>query len=188
MKDETVQAVIDCLERALTHAGVQTLEDAGIAVQRLADILNRIAPFCNRERLKEELAKIEVSATNDMLIRAVTENFPAIAVAFFEEALPLMRMEFPVINAGRPRSLTTEQQKAVCEYVGQLHTEGLDIKTAKQRAAQKFGVSVSTIDRTWAERKKGHKPSVKEVVEILKGKQANKTKALLASKKESSSS
>jgi hypothetical protein len=180
MKDETVQAVLECIERVLPQMGIPTLEDAGVAVQRLVGILNQMAPFCNRDRLKEELAKVELSVADDMLIRAATENFPALAVALFEEALPLMRKEFPVINAGRPKSLTSEQQRAVCEYVGQLYAEGLEIKIAKQRAAQKFHVRPSTIDRTWARRKKGHKPSIKEVVEILKARQTDSKKALPA--------
>lgn len=188
MKDETVQAVLECIERVLPQMGIPTLEDAGVAVQRFAQILNQITPFCNRERLKEELTKIEVSAANDMLIRAATENFPALAVALFAEALPLMRKQFPVINAGRPKSLTTEQQRAVCEYVGQLYSEGLEIKIAKQRAAQKFHVSASTINRTWAGRKKGHKPSIKEVVEILKARQTDNKKALPAGGKKSDTS
>lgn len=184
MKDETVQAVLECIEQVLPQMGIPTLEDAAVAIQRFAGILNQVTPFCNRERLKEELAKIEVSATDDMLIRAATENFPALAVALFAEALPLMRKEFPVINAGRPKSLTSERQRAVCEYVGQLYAEGLEIKVAKQRAAQKFHVSTSTINRTWAGRKKGHKPSIKEVVEILKSKQTGSKKTLLPGGKE----
>jgi hypothetical protein len=188
MKDETIQAVIQCLERVLPQIGIPTLEDAVIAVQRLADVLTRIAPLCNRERLQEELAKIDVSTADDMLIRSATENLPALAVALFEEALPLMRKEFTVINAGRPKSLTSEQQRAVCEYVGQLYGDGLEIKVAKQRAAQKFDVSVSTINRTWAERKKGHKPSIKEVLDILKAKQTHNKKALPTGEKKGVSS
>lgn len=188
MKNETVQTVIECIERILPQVGIPTLEDAGVAIQRVAEVLNRIPPFCNRERLKEELAKIEVSVADDMLIRAATENFPGLAVALFEEALPLMRKEFPVINAGRPKSLTSEQQRAVCEYVGKLYSEGLEIKIAKQRAAQKFDVSVSTINRAWAGRKKGHKPSIKEVVDILKARQTENKKALPASGKENDAS
>jgi hypothetical protein len=64
----------------------------------------------------------------------------------------------------------------------------LDIKTAKQRTAQKFDVSASTIDRTWAERKKGHKLSAKEIVDKLRAKQAENTKALSASREGNSSS
>jgi hypothetical protein len=184
MNEQTVQVLIESLERLLKQGGIQTLEDAGAAVQRIAEILNQvIKPLCNRERLREELSKIDVTAEDEVLIRAAAENFPAIAVALFGEALPLMRKEFPVANAGRPKSLTSEQAKTVCQYIGHLHAQGLDIKTAKQRTAQKFDVSASTIDRTWAERKKGHKPSVKEIIDKLKAKQADSTKALSAGKK-----
>src|SRR5258708_7937186 len=181
MNDQTVQALIDCLERLLKSAGIQTLEDAGAAIQRITDILDQARPFCDRERLSQWLRTVEVSAEDEILIRGGTEVFPAISVALLEEALPLIRKEFPVVNAGRPKSLTSEQQKAVCEYVGKLYTGGLDIKTAKQRTAQKFDVSVSTIERTWAERKKGHKLSVKEILDILKAKQANKTEKAVPS-------
>lgn len=183
MNNQTIEILIEGLERLLKQGGVQTLEDAGASVERIAEILNQvIKPLCNRERLREELSKIEMSAEDEVLIRATAENFPAIAVALFGEALPLMRKEFPIVNAGRPKSLTSEQARAVCQYIGHLHAQGLDIKTAKQRTAQKFDVSASTIERTWAERKKGHKLSVKEIVDRLKAKQTDNIKALSASR------
>lgn len=189
MNDQTVQTLIESLEGLLKEGGIQTLEDAGAAVQRIAEILSQvIRPLCNRERLREELSKFEVSAEDEALIRATAENFPAIAIALFGEVLPKMRKEFPIVNAGRPKSLTSEEAKAVCQYIGQLHAEGVDIKTAKQRTAQKFGVSGSTINRTWTERKTGHKLSVKEIVDKLKAKQADNTKALSASEKGNGSS
>jgi hypothetical protein len=188
MNEQTVQMVIGCLERLLQHVGIQTLEEAGAALQRIADILMQAKPFCNRERLSEWLRKNELGAEDEMLIRGISEGFPAVAVALLEEVLPVMRKEFPVSNAGRPKSLTSEQARGVCAYVGKLYTEGLDIKTAKKRAAQKFDVSVSTIERAWAERKKGHKPSPKEILGILKSKQINQPKALPAEKENASSS
>jgi hypothetical protein len=188
MKEETIEAVIQCLERVLPQIGIPTLEDAGLAVQRLADVLAGIPPYCNRGRLREELAKVDVSTADEMLIRATTENLPALAIALFEEALPQMRKEFTVMNSGRPKSLTSEQQRAVCEYVGQLYASGTEIKIAKQRAAQKFNVSTSTINRTWGERKKGHKPSIREVLEVLKSKQIRNTKTLPAGEKKGASS
>lgn len=181
MNDQTIEALIDCLERVLKHAGIQTLEDAGAAVQRLADILNQVPPYCNRRRLAEVLRPIEVTAEDETLVRGMTENFPAVTVALLEETLPVIRKEFPIINAGRPKSLTSDQQRAACEYVGTLYAQGVNIKTAKRRAAQKFDVSVSTIERTWTQRKKGHKPSPREILDILKAKQALKTKELPAS-------
>ena len=186
MTDETAQAVIDCLEQSLKqYAGIPTLEDAGKTIERLAEILHQVAPFCNRERLFETLKQQNVTAEDEMFIRGVTKNFPAIAVGFFENALPIIRKEFPAINSGRPKALTSEEERAACEYIGKLHVEGVEMKIAKQRAAQKFNVSVPTINRTWAERKKGHIPSAKEILEIFKAKQANTSKALPATEEKS---
>lgn len=180
MNEQTVQAVIDCLETVLKQAGIQTLEDAGTAIEKFADILNQARPYCTRDRLKEILRQIQITPEDERLIRGATENLGAIAVAVFEEALPLMRKEFLVVSGGRPKSLTSEQAKAACEHIGSLIAQGLDMKTAKQRAAQKFHVSMSTIERTWAERKNGHKPSAKEILGILKDKSNTKAKAASA--------
>lgn len=184
MNNDTIEALIDCAERILKETGIQTLEDAGTAVQRLADILNQVPQYCDRKRLTEVLRPIQITAEDEMLIRGMIENFPAVAVALLEDVLPVMRKEFPVSNVGRPKSLTTEQQKRLCEYIGKLYGDGLNIKTAKQRAAQRFGVSSSTVERTWTGRKKGHKPTPREIVGILKAKQANNKKLLPGSAKE----
>ena len=185
MTDETVQAVIDCLERLLKqHAGIERLEDASQLIQRFADVLlHQVMPFCNRERLVETLRQQDITAEQEMLIRGVIENFPAIVIGFFENALPMVRKEFPAVNSGRPKSLTSGEERAACEYIGKLHVEGVEMKIAKQRAAQKFNVSVPTINRTWAERKKGHIPSAKEIMEIFKAKQATTPKSLPTSER-----
>lgn len=184
MNNDTIEALIDCVERILKQAGIQTLADAGAAVQRLADILYQVPQYCDRERLTEVLRPIQITAEDELLIKGMTENFPAVAVALLEDVLPVMRKEFPVINAGRPKSLTTEQRKSLCEYIGKLYGDGLNIKAAKQRAAQRFGVSSSTVERTWTGRKKGYKPTPREIVGILKAKKAGNIKALPASTKE----
>jgi hypothetical protein len=141
---------------------------------------------CNRNRLIETLKQQNVTAEDEMLIRGVTKTFPAIALGLIELALPTVRKDFPALNSGRPKSLTSEEERAACEYIGKLHVEGLEMKIAKQRAAQKFNVSVPTINRTWAEREKGHIPSAKEILEIFKAKQANTAKALPVSDEKSS--
>jgi hypothetical protein len=190
MTDETVQAVVDGLERLLKqHAAVERLEDASQLIQRFTDfLLHQVMPFCNREHLIETLKQKDATAEEEMLIRGVIADFPGIALALFEHALPMVRKEFPTANSGRPKSLTSGEEKVVCEYVGKLHTEGLNIKTAKQRAAQKFNVSVSTINRTWAERKKGHIPSAKEILQIFKAKQASTPKVLPTTQEENTNS
>jgi hypothetical protein len=59
----------------------------------------------------------------------------------------MVMKDFPSANAGRPNSLTIEDKKAVCKYVADLYGDDVELKIAKQRAADKFGVSVSTISR-----------------------------------------
>ncbi|SRR5216684_7875280 len=87
MNDQTVQGLIDCLERLLKHGGIQTLEDAGTAIQRLSEVLNQVRPFCNRERLSEWLSQVEVSADDELLIRWITESLPAVSVALLRRSI-----------------------------------------------------------------------------------------------------
>src|SRR5690242_17977869 len=132
MTDETAQAVIDWLERSLKqYANIPTLEDAGKTIERFADILHQVTPFCNRERLIETLKQQDVTAEHEALIRGMIENFPAIAVGFFENALPIIRKEFPAINSGRPKALTSEEERAACAYIGKLHVRSEERRVGK---------------------------------------------------------
>ena len=58
----------------------------------------------------------------------------------------------PPSPGGRPRELSPEQSKEVCLQIGQLYGLGVELPKAQKRMAQRYGVSLRTIQRAWQER------------------------------------
>ena len=167
--DQARRKVIDALEQAFKLAGAESLEDAAAIMQQIADFFaHRVKPLLNREQLDALLQQSELSSENEQMLITMVENLPSLVVVGLNMLSSEAAKSFPVANTGSPKSLTSENRRAVCEYIGKLHSQGTDLKVAKERTAQKFSVSLSTVERTWAERKKGHKPSLNEMIDFLK--------------------
>jgi hypothetical protein len=60
----------------------------------------------------------------------------------------------PPSPGGRPQELNPEQRKEVCLQIGQLYGLGVEVRDAQKRMAQRYGVSLRTIQRAWQERAK----------------------------------
>jgi hypothetical protein len=174
MEDMARQKVIDAIEQALISVGAKGFEDAEATMQQIADFFSyRVKPLMNRERLNELLEKAEISSTDEQMLMAISESLPSLIAVGLTMLSSHATKSFPLPNTGRPKSLTSQKRRAVCENIAKLHAEGTNLITAKQRTAQKFNVSLSTVERIWAERKKGHKPSVNEVIDFFKSKNSN---------------
>jgi len=60
----------------------------------------------------------------------------------------------PPSPGGRPHELRLDQSREVCKQIGYLYGEGVTRADAKSRMAQRYGVSLSTIQRAWNKRAK----------------------------------
>jgi len=169
MDEEPRRRIIDAIEQALKLAGAKGFEDAEETMQQIADLLTqRVKPLMNRERLETLLQQVELPPDNEQMFIAMTENLPSLIGVALNMLSSEAEKTFPVSNTGRPKSLTSTKRIAVCEHILKLYGQGTKLMIAKQRTGQKFGVSLSTVERTWAERKNGHKPSLDEVIDFLK--------------------
>jgi hypothetical protein len=167
--EEPRRRVIDAVEQALKLAGAKGFEDAEATMQQIADFFaHRVKPVFNRERLETLLQQAEMPPEEEQMLIAIAESLPSLIGV----ALNMLSLEaaksFPVLNTGRPKSLTSTKRTAVCEHIAKLYGQGTNLKVAKNRTAQKFNVSLSTVERSWAERKIGHKPSLNELIDFLK--------------------
>jgi hypothetical protein len=56
-------------------------------------------------------------------------------------------------NPSGPKPVVEQSQKrAICQYIGSLYGDGVSKKDAQKRAAMKWGVSVRSVERAWAQR------------------------------------
>jgi hypothetical protein len=56
-------------------------------------------------------------------------------------------------NPSGPKPVVEQsQRRAICQYIGSLYGDGVSKKDAQKRAAMKWGVSVRSVERVWAQR------------------------------------
>jgi hypothetical protein len=63
----------------------------------------------------------------------------------------------PPPPGGRPRELSPEDCGDICLAIGKLYGQGVELPEAQNRLAQRYGVSVRTIQRAWQQRSKWKK-------------------------------
>jgi len=75
----------------------------------------------------------------------------------------------PAMPAGRPASMTANQREEALDYICKLLRQGVSLDIAKQRAADRYGCSLRTIERYWAARKEPEedKPTLSELEAFL---------------------
>ena len=57
--------------------------------------------------------------------------------------------KLPPSPGGRPRELTEAECREICGEVGQLYGQGVSIRDAQKRMAQRYNKSLRTIQRAW---------------------------------------
>ena len=78
------------------------------------------------------------------LIRSV----PYLLRSAFESAAK----NLPPPPGGRPRDLTPQESKEICREIGWLYGQGVELRDAQKRMAQRYHTSLRTIQRAWQHR------------------------------------
>jgi len=73
---------------------------------------------------------------------------------FLRSSLQGIAKTLPPSPGGRPRELTPQECMQVCLLIGQLFGQGVELPDAQKRMAQRYGVSLRTIQRVWQQRVK----------------------------------
>lgn len=116
-------------------------------------ILDSTQFFKSREALDEALQKVEISESKEKKFVLAMESLATLVVFMTPRIMKKIEV-IALTKPGRPRELSSEQETVLCEYVSKLHAEETDLGICKDRAAQKFDVSRSTVERIWLDRKK----------------------------------
>lgn len=170
MDSESRNQFIAGLDNAFKSIGAASLEEGCESAAKLFEMIAiKIRQLGNREELEKVLAADTVSAEERNIAVAAAEQLPSLVSAAVQWLSASLAKDFPAQPQGRPKSLSKAQEVEACEYVGKLFSSGATLKVAKQRAAAKFGVSQTTIERVWVDRKKNaRKPSLNEIIRFFK--------------------
>jgi hypothetical protein len=117
----------------------------------------------NERRISYEAAQrtFKLSDVNPELMETVLtliRTIPYLLRRSFQDAT----QSLPPSPGGRPRELLPEQCKEICLRIGQLYGVGVEVRDAQKRMAQRYGVSLRTIQRAWQERAKWNSHSLQE--------------------------
>jgi len=171
MRAETKERILAALETSFRVAGAENLEQGMALCSRLFESLYRaFEPLKNRKTISAWFDQVpEPGPEDEAMLVACCEMLPTLlrmnVQAFAEELSKTM----PHAPGGRPQALSPDAQKEICKFIGQLHSEGVELREAKKRASRKWDVSVRTVQRLWSTRARcaERKFDAKQLMEYL---------------------
>ena len=155
MKAELAEKLIERMDTALRLAGT---EDYGIAMTRTLVLLNFFVEKIEMIKTKDDLRRVlhesgDPDYVEEKLLLASFRFLPQLLKYGAKKLAQSTAVGLPDVPGGRP-SCDEHKKRAVVDYVGKLHTDGYSMKVAKKRAADKFHISESTVQRAWDNRSK----------------------------------
>jgi hypothetical protein len=85
---------------------------------------------------------------------AAFRTLPQFLAIQVRQQLPSVLKELPGGKKGRRRALSGDQQTALCNFIGKLYLNGVEMRNCKKRASSYFDISPRTVERIWANRAK----------------------------------
>jgi len=150
MRDQLVAA----LDETAKAVGVETFEQGVDLVCRFGE---KLMPLLEQVRTREK-----AMAALDQMPDFPPEEEPLAVAAFrmlpqflgiqLREQLPSVLKDLSGARKGRRRALSNDKQAAVCNFIGKLYREGVEMRDCKKRASLRFNVATRTVDRIWANR------------------------------------
>ena len=153
MDPEFREKIIKKWDEFMRDAGAADYE-AGMdkAVQVFQYFANQISLIRTKEALRNTLDKFpEPSPIEKKLILGVFRYLPEILRYGAKQLGDKAERELPAPPSGRP-TVDLQQKAEIVTYVGTLIIKGCSAEAGKKRAAARFGISESTVQRIWDDR------------------------------------
>ncbi len=155
MKPETrdrLLAGIDSATARLTQ--FPTIESV---VLWLWEFSGRVHRKLENVRTREQIvalldAEPEPSASTIWMCESVTDYAPFLVNRFVKKVAKEAAKNLPE-NPSGPKPVIAESEKPlICAFIKELYGNKVSVQDAKRRASKKWGVSVRSVERVWAER------------------------------------
>jgi hypothetical protein len=153
MRAEIREKLIERMEEAVRWAGSPDFETGMEVAYRFFDVMR---DGVARMKTKDDVRKFfddlpDPSPLEEALILASAKFAPQMISSAVKKFAAMIAADTPRLPRGRPK--TDFQEKArIVAYVGKLHIQGCSLELSKTRAAKRFGVSESTVQRIWDDR------------------------------------
>jgi hypothetical protein len=147
------EKLIARVEETVKWAGAPDY-DTGMqqAMQIFEVLLSRMSLMRTKEDLRNLFDKMpNPSPLEKKLILAVAQYLPQIFRYGAKQLAEKLEGDAPALPRGRP-NVDLERKAEIVAFAGKLHMQGCSLEISKKRAAAKFGISDSTVQRIWDDR------------------------------------
>jgi hypothetical protein len=155
VKRELRDKLLEITDAEAQRRGLEGLhsfvDQACIVFQKLAEVME---PLRTREGIIGVLDRVEMTEEEEHYAVPTVKHFGHVIREALTELFELGLNDLPQAPSGRKRKLTQKLSEQICAHVLNLLGKGADLTTCKKRAAQKFGVSYTTVQRAWGKRGK----------------------------------
>ncbi len=171
MRPELRDKLLEVGDRKSRTMGVERFDQLA---DRACDVFEKLAvafsPLRTREGLIAVLDSIELSENAEKYAIPMAEHFAHVVREVVEHLVESGLKELPPPPVGRKRALNSIESAEVCRYVAELYSKLPDLQKCKVRAAQRFGISPSTVARAWRKRGKenGEDIQISEMIQYVK--------------------
>ncbi len=152
MRPEFRDQVLAALDEVAQIVGIPAIEQGiDLSCRAFEKLLGMMNPIRTREAFSESLDQAEVPPEEEPIVLASLRVLPHFIGTEIKQAAKQAAKDFPT-HTGRKGSLSAEQKAEMCAFIGKLYAQGVKLTVCKQRAAQRFGVGVRTVERAWRHR------------------------------------
>lgn len=159
VRPEVCDQLISECEQSCQKMGLdfyEVMKGAPRVAEKLKGYAARFQQVWEHASSREELAAFLLTTGPDLgpvdleTVLALIRTMPYL----LRSQLQGVAKRLPPSPGGRPRGLSSEESRAVCQQIGTLFGQGVRLPDAQKRMARRHGVSLRTIQRAWRERAK----------------------------------
>ena len=147
MKEKTSEEILRTFDEMAANLGFASYSEG---IDLFCRYIEECAEFPREARTRDGLKAMLMKEPEPNPVE-LTVILPAIRKLpyIFRKVLPQAAKTLPHDPGGHPPMLTPEEGRAVCEEIGLLLAQGVELKNAQLRIAHRKGVSLRTIRRVW---------------------------------------
>jgi hypothetical protein len=154
MDEKIREKMVLALENAVRVAGAKDYEDGMRQATNLIEFARNGAQSIQTiEGLRTVLDSCPpMSRREEKIVLVLMNQLPQVLRIGFMVAAAKAKATLPPPTGGRPRATTASKTQEVLDFVSELFRKGSRLRVAQTRAANKYGLSLRTIERLWSNR------------------------------------
>ena len=154
MDEKLREKLVLAIERSARMAGANDYEEGMESARNLITwVYDRIQSIRTLDDLRAVLDSCPpFSRREEAILLFLVNQMPQVIRFGLKVAAKKATSTLPAPKGGRPLAIPASEAREVLDYILLLYRKGCTFEVAKNRAAQKFGCHLRTVERLWSRR------------------------------------